>query len=68
MFLLLRIPYGFLLLAVLIGVQCYLICISLINEVDYLLAIRMSSLEKTVYFPSVHLKNRVIWLFAIELY
>ena len=45
-----------------------LICISLINEVDYLLAIRLSSLEKTVYFPSVHLKNRVIWLFAIELY
>ena len=44
-----------------------LICISLINEVDYLLAIWMSSLQKTVYFPSVHLKKRIIWLFAIEL-
>ena len=44
-----------------------LICISLINEVDYLLAIWMSSLEKNVYFPSVHLKNLIIWLFAIEL-
>ena len=44
-----------------------LIRISLINEVDYLLAIWMSSLEKNVYFPSVHLKNLIIWLFAIEL-